>query len=285
MFRTTVKFLCIIVLSASVISVAFARGEKLRYQMAKGVTHEYTVTSDTKSKSQMMGQEFSASSWTFFGISMTGEDVGKNGELIFVAKVDTNLTKIDSPMLKDTNRVLKEFNGKRVRLTLSPLGKTLKSVPIDSVTLSPQMQMMGGTRPAEFLRRVLLELPEKEVGVGDTWKKTNPDTTIAQGMKIVTKPNIQFKIAGNEKVGGYDCVKITFDGTSSQYGTGSRQGMEMVIDGNVKTKGTAYFAPAEGLLLSIDQTSTTEMNISGTGEQMFTGTQSITQSSKVKLVK
>jgi len=272
-------------LSAAILSVAFAGGEKLRYQMPKGVTHKYRLTSDSKVQAQMGGQDFTTTSWSLFGISLTGEDAGKNGELICVGKVDTNLSKIDSPMMKDTARVMKEINGKRVRLTLSPLGRTLKSVQVDEIPQNQAMQMMGGGNPSEFLRRLFVELPEKEAGIGDSWKQTRPDTTNAQGMKIITKPDVTFKIAGNETVGGYECLKISFEGMSSQYGTGSRQGMELVLDGSVKSKGTVYFAPKEGLMVSLEQTSTNEMNISGTGEQMFTAVQSTTSASKVVLVK
>lgn len=285
MFRSLIKSLGLILISAAIISVAFARGDKLRYQMAKGVTHHYNLTTDVKTKSQMMGQEFSASSYIFFGVTVTGDEVGKNGELNCIAKVDTNLIKIDSPMLKDTNRVVKEINGKRVRLTLTPLGKTLKTAQVDSIKLTPAMQMAGAMNPADFLRRMFLELPEKEVSVGDTWKQNKPDTTISMGMKIITKPDILYKIAGTEKFGGYDCFKITYEGSASQYGTGSRQGMEMIIDGKVKSKGTAYFAQAEGLLVSLESTSKNDQNISGTGEQMFTGTQSISLNSKIVLTK
>jgi hypothetical protein len=285
MFRSPVKLVCLILLSAAILSIAFAGGEKLRYQMPKGVTHKYKLTTDSKTKAQMMGQDFTTTSWSYFGISLTGEDAGKNSELICVGKVDSNLSKIDSPMMKDTARVMKEINGKRVRLTLSPLGKTVKSEVVDEIPQTQATQMMGGGNPTDFLRRLFVELPEKEAGVGESWKQTRPDTTNAQGMKIITKPDVTFKIAGNESVGGYDCLKITFEGASSQYGTGSRQGMELVLDGTVKSKGTVYFAPKEGLMVSLEQTSANEMNISGTGEQMFTAIQSTTSTSKVVLVK
>jgi hypothetical protein len=121
--------------------------------------------------------------------------------------------------------------------------------------------------------------------MGDTWKYTNVDTMNAQGMTVITKPDILFKVVGSQKVGAYDCLKITFDGTASLYGTGSRQGMEMVVDGTTKSKGTTFFAPKEGLLVSVDSESSSDMNISGTGEQMFTATQSTKSAQKMKLAK
>ncbi len=285
MFRSLLKSLCLLLLSAAIVTVAFARGEKLRYQMAKGTTHQYAMTVDNKTNAQMMGQDFTTTSWSMFGISMVGESVGSNGELILIAKVDTNISKIDSPMMKDTARVMKEINGKRVRLAITPLGKTLKSENVDQIPQTQAMQMMGGVNPADFLRRLFIELPEQEVGAGDTWKQTQPDTSSVQGMKMITKPEVQYKVVGTEQRGGYDCLKIAYEGTATQYGTGSRQGMELVLDGKVKTSGTAYFCPKEGLLVGIESSSTSDMNISGTGEQMFTAVQSTRSVQKVVLIK
>jgi hypothetical protein len=272
-------------MSAAVLSVAFAGGEKLRYKTAKGTTHSYTLISDTKMKQQMMGQDFTITSWSTFGISLTGEDVGSNGELILIGTVDTNFSKIDSPMMKDTARVLKEINGKRVRLTVSSMGKLLKSELLDKIEQTPVMQMMGGGNPGDYMRSMFTKLPEKEVGVGDSWKQTTPDTVNAQGFNMVVKPDLTFKIEAAEKFGGYDCLKISFEGPSTQYGTGSRQGMELVLDGTIKVKGIAYFAPKEGIIVGVDQTTDTDTNISGTGEQMITIVQSAAVVSKVTLIK
>ena len=99
------------------------------------------------------------------------------------------------------------------------------------------------------------------------------------------KPNIQYKIDGTESVQGFDCYKIAYEGTTSQYGTGSRQGIDLVIDGTLKTKGSAYFAHKEGILLSNEFTTDNDMTVSGTGEQMFTQTQSASSTSKMVLEK
>ena len=285
MSRSISKMFFVLLVCSAIVSIAFAGGEKLRYKMPKGTTHSYVLTSDNKGRTQMMGQDFSSTSWSMFGLSLTGENVGANGEMILIGTVDTNFSKIDSPMMKDTARVMKELNGKRVRLTVTSMGKTLSSELIDKIEQTPAMQMMGGGNPAEFMRSLFAKLPENEVGIGDSWKQTQPDTVNAQGFNIVVKPDVMFKIEAAEKFGGYDCLKISFEGPSTQYGTGSRQGMELVLDGTVKVKGVVYFASNEGLLVGIEQTSTTDMNVSGTGEQMFTMTQSATTSSKVTLVK
>lgn len=284
MYRPLSKSL-LLLLFAAMMSQLFAGGEKLRYQMVKGNTYRYTLTSDSKAKTQMMGQEFGSTSASMFSISLAIEDVGKDGELTCIALIDTNVTNIDSPMMKDSALVVKEVNGKRTRLTLSPLGKTLSSTPIDTIRPSQTMAMLGNINVADVLGRILLQLPEQPVGIGESWKKTEPETLHVQGLTIIMKPDINYNLEGTENVRGFDCVKIAFEGTASQYGTGSRQGIDLVLDGTVKTKGSAYFAHKEGILVSIESTTNTDMTVSGTGEQMFTQTQSATSKSKMVLEK
>lgn len=285
MFRTSAKLTAVLLLSCLITSVTFGQGETLRYQVEKGVTHKYKITTESSTKAQVMGQDMNTTAGNMFAISITGEDVGKSGELIFVAKVDSNLSSIDSPMMKDTAIVSKEINGKRVKVTVSALGKTLNVTALDSIARPATPQMGAMTNPTELMRRLFIELPEKAMGTGDTWKYTRPDTVFTQGLKMISKPTITYKIAGSEEKGGYACLKITFEGTTTQYGTGSRQGMELILDGTAKSKGTAYLASKQGLLVSVEQSTSQDMTISGAGEQMFTMTQATTMKSKMALVK
>jgi hypothetical protein len=283
MFRNFCKTLCLILLSATVVSSSFG-GEKLRFQMKKGSTYTYVLTANTKGSSKVMGRETASKSASYFSISLTVESTGDNA-ITLVARVDSNVSSVESTVMRDSAMVLKEINEKRVRIILSPLGKIIKTVVIDTIAPSRMMQMTGLGNPADILRPLFVRLPEQAVGVGDTWKYNTTDTISTMGMSIVTKPNMKFKVAGTEKVGSYDCLKIAYDGTASVYGTGSRQGMEMVVQGTTKSKGTALFAPKEGIFVSVDNDATSDMNISGSGEQMFTMTQSSKSAQKMRLAK
>lgn len=284
MVRSLSRIIFILIVSTLFATLVFAQSEQLRYQSEKGVAHQYKINSDITQKMQMMGQDFTSLMSSAIELSLEGDGV-RDAQLIFIGKIGKNLSKIDSPMMKDTAMVSMDVNGKRVQIVVTPLGKTLKTVALDSIP-PPANPMTGNlVNPTEMMRRLFVELPEKALAVGDTWKQTRPDTTNAQGMKIISKPDITYKIAGTEKKNGYDCLKITFEGAASQYGTGSRQGMELVIDGTSKSKGTAYFASKFGILVSVESSNTSDTNISGAGEQMFSATQSVTAISKMVLVK
>lgn len=283
MVRNLLRVFSILTITALAVASLVAQGQELRYQVQKGVSHQYKLSTDITQKAQVMGQDMVSTINMAVDLSIEGQEE-KDNQLVYVGKIDKNLSKLDSPMMKDSAMVYKEINGKRLQLYVTPVGKVTKTVALDSV---PRLAnpMMGNIISTEVLRGLFVDLPEKAVATGDTWKRTRPDTTTQQGMKMITKPDITFKVVGTETKNGQECLKITFEGTSTQYGTGSRQGMELVIDGTAKTKGTTYFAPKTGLLVSSEATSANEMNISGAGEQMFTMTQSMTTSSKITLVK
>lgn len=283
MFRALAKLPGTFILSAAIVSACLS-GEKLRYAMIKGSTYAYLLTQESKTAANMMGQEFTSTSTAKFWLSLRVEEVGKNGEFICVGKIDTAIMSIESPMMRDTALIPREFFGKRVHVTLSPIGKTLDVTPIDTVPPVQRLAMLGPFGPTDLFRRILFELPDQEVAIGDSWKKAQPDTSKRMNIQIIVKPNTQYKIAGKEKVGALECYKIETEGTASQYGAGQVQGMEVVIDGTIKSKGAIHFAPKEGVLVGIDQTTNVEATTSGTGEQMFTQTTSTEQRTTIKLI-
>ncbi|MBM4159529.1 MAG: hypothetical protein FJ217_00365 [Ignavibacteria bacterium] len=284
MHLTTARIIGMLALSTAIVSACLS-GEKLRYAMSKGSTYAYLLTQESKAAGNMMGQEFKSTSTAKFWLSLHVQGIGKDGEFICVGKIDTAIMSVESPMMRDTALIPSEFFGKRVGVTLSPTGKTLSASPIDTVPPVQRLAMLGMSGPADIFRRILFELPEQEVAIGDSWKNTRPDTSRRMNIQIIVKPNTQYKIAGTEKVGALECYKIDTEGTASQYGTGQVQGMEIVIDGTIKSKGTIHFALKEGLLVGIDQTTNVEATTSGTGEQMFTQTTSSEQKTTIKLIR
>jgi hypothetical protein len=190
------------------------------------------------------------------------------------------------PMMgfNDTTIVMQEYVGKRMKVVVTDRGKTLSIEPIDTIAPS-RMQMMASISPSDLFKQILLELPEKEMSVDDSWKKDAPDTVSRSGMKMVVKPNVEFKILGTETKNDHACWKIDFNGTSSIEGSGSQRGADVTIDGTVKMKGAAYFSPAEGIAVYLEQSSETDMTTTQTGAQTGASTLSVSTSVKNSLMK
>jgi hypothetical protein len=232
-----------------------------------------------------MGQEFTMTSGADFDYSISLTSVNAGVMTLTVKFVKFNI-KINMPMMgfNDSTIVMREYVGKRIKVVMTDKGKTLSVVPIDTIPPS-QVQMMAGLDPSDLFKQILLELPEKEIDVKGSWKKNNPDTISRGGMKMVIKPNIEFKVVGAEKKADYNCWKIAIIGTSSIEGNGAQRGADVTIDGTVKINGSAYIAPAEGIFVLSEQSNETEMTTTATGSQTGASTMSINTTVKSKLVK
>jgi hypothetical protein len=277
-----------IIFAAMVLFLAWhvsTAGQKLRYHFEKGKIYKYTTFVESKTSGQSMGQEFTLTSGADFdySLSLISADTGKiTLKLVF----DKFNIKLNLPMMgfHDSTIVMQEYVGKRLKVVVTELGKTLSVEPIDTIPPS-SLQTMINLSPAELFKQILLELPEKEMNVNNTWKKNNPDTVSRSGMKITVKPNIEFKIAGTEKKNDLSCWKIGFNGTSAIEGSGNQRGADVAIDGTVKMRGTAFFAPAAGVAVYLEQSSETEMTTTATGSQTGASTMSISTSVKNTLIK
>jgi hypothetical protein len=249
-------------------------GEKLRYKFVKGKTYRYDIQMDNKTNGTMGGMEFTAESKFMLVTALTAEGLTVGGiELIAVLEKAT--ARINLPMMgmRDSTMEMKEFLGKRVKLVLSDMGKVASITAIDSFGRGPMTMMLGGS-PTELFRRLMLILPEQSVEMNGAWKETLPDTVKMGNMKTISKPNIEFRIAGQEKRGGMNCWKIMISGSTAIEGSGSMRGMDVTIDGTAKISGTAFFAPNEGLMTEYDASTEMEQTQTFVGEQ--SGAQTMT---------
>jgi hypothetical protein len=260
-------------------------GQKLRYNFEKGKTYKYSTIVESKTSGQAMGQEFTMTSGADFDYSMSLMNAN-DGVMTLAIKFERFNIKLNMPMMgfNDTTIVMQEYVGKRVKVVITDKGKTLSVVPIDTIPPS-RIQMMASLTPSDLFKQVILELPEKELDLNGSWKKDIPDTISRGGMKIVMKPNLVFNIVGAEKKNDYNCWKIAITGTTTMEGSGSQRGADVTIDGTVKSKGAAYFAPTEGVSVLLEQSSETEMTTTATGSQTGASIMSISTTVKNILVK
>jgi hypothetical protein len=234
---------------------------------------------------QVGGQDFTITS----GINMGYSIVLENADLsIFtlIMTFDKFDIKLNMPMMgyNDSTVVMKEYLGKRMKLVVTDLGKTISITPIDTIPPS-RIQMIAGIDPSDLCRRLFIELPEKEVDINSTWKKELPDTTIKNGIKMLIKHNIDFIVVGAESKAEYNCWKIAINGKSAIEGSGSQGGNDVTIDGTVRVGGAVYFAPKEGIFISAEQPMETDLTTTVTGPQSMVQTMSINTLTRGNLLK
>jgi hypothetical protein len=267
-----------------VISAVAASGNyKLAYRMQKGQTLKYMMTTNADQSMEMQGQEMSSTVEGATFIRLQVEEVDKNGNIIFVYALDSLRTHVKSPLMAmdTTFRNPEGLLGKRTRLVVSPNGKKLKSTVVDSVKLSGMLAQFGG-RQVTFH---LMELPESEVKIGDSWTRNTPDTLQQGGGKIVATPNHIYTVVAEVDTLGYKCLRITYKGTTAIKGEGTNMGMNFFVDGEGPAQGTAYFAPKEGLLVAMLDNTDLEMTIALTGQMSMTIPQSTSTKTTMVLVK
>jgi len=285
MSKSTLSLWAVIFVAGSVATLAMAAGAyKLVYRMQKGQRLIYKMTMSNETSAEMMGQEMQSSSEGENFMHCEVEEVGKDGKITMVYAIDSLRTHVKSqnPPIDSTFRNPEGLIGKRTRQVINAHGKKLHSAVVDSVKLSGMFAQMGGGQQSALR---LVELPEKEVKIGDTWNVSTPDTLQQGGNKFVVTPNLTYTVAGEVDTLGYKCVRLNYKGTTAIKGEGKNMGMNLFIEGEGPNQGTAYFASKEGLLVAMLGSSDLEMTIALTGQMSMTIPQSISTKLALTLVK
>jgi hypothetical protein len=243
-------------------------GQDVRYRFELGRTSSYSVEMKSTTEGQGMGQDFSVSSRLNFDCEWTTSDISDSA-LTVIVLFRSFQGVLNFPMMGfyDSSFSFNEWTGKRIKLVFTPHGIVLEASALDEIP-STTMGTLLHIGPVEVAQWLILKLPPQAIDTNVSWKKTTPETMNQSGVNIMTKPEIEYKLAGKETQGRLACRKMVFGGNSTMEGAGSVQGMNVSVDGTVKTNGSALFAEANGLLVSVQQTQ--EMDIT----QTFSGAQS-----------
>jgi hypothetical protein len=236
---------------------------KLEYKFEKGKTYRYQDVTKTDMTQEMMGKEMKIKSESNIVNRLVVDDVTENGNAVLLISADSMKVFSSTPM-GDTTMILSELIGKRTKVILSHLGKIENREIVDSVKL---MGRAAGAAQRESIQ--FPKLSDKVVKIGDTWTATTEDTVNQMGGKIAVTGNFEYKLLGQEKKDGCDCLKITFTGKTTTEGKATMQGMEFFIDGSGKTSGTIYFDAKAGLVVYEETNSDSETNMALTGEQQM----------------
>jgi len=229
-----------------------ANGEaKIRfgYRFEKGKTYTYASESETRINQEMMGRTMLMTIRNDMVFTLDPAETLGNGDIVCTARFDTLLIHF-SGMNIDSTFNLSAYADKRARLVLAPHGKVKSVTPVDSFPpQSPMMQMMG-VDPDALFRRLLLNLPQAELGDNEAWVNTLPDTTKISGLEMIAVPALKYITSGRETISGFDCAKVVYAGTMGIAGKGSRMGADLVVEGEGKMEGVLHYADPIGLLIS-----------------------------------
>lgn len=272
----------VISLLAGLALAAVGGAYKLSYRMKKGQRLKYKTTMNFDQTTEVQGQEISGTVSGTASLHVDVEEIGKEGNITFVYALDSLQTSIKSPQLDTTFRNPEALLGKRTRLTVNALGKKLHSAMVDTLNLSGLLAQAGAGGQTTFR---LIELPEKEIKIGESWTTSTADTTAQANSKMVIMPNLTYKVTGEVDTLGYKCLRLAGTGTVKMKGEGMQQGMNFFIEGEGPTNGTAYFAPQEGLLVAAVSNADLEMTIALTGQMSMTIPQSLATKNSTVLVK
>lgn len=266
------------------LAVAAAGGPyKLAYRMKKGQRLKYVMDRNTESSMEMPGREMNSTTTGKIFIHLDAEEIDKDGNITFVYALDSLLLRANVPQMGDTTfKNPAELIGKRNRQVMTANGKKLKSAVVDTAKLTGMLAQIGGGLLSAFS---LLEFPAKDVKLGESWADTTPDTIKQMGNKIVITPNLTYTVAGEVDTLGYKCLRLAYNGTNKIKGEGTNMGMNFFIEGEGPAKGTAYFAPQEGLLVAKISERDLEMTVALTGQMSMTISQSSSEKETTVLVK
>ncbi len=251
-------------------------------QLGKGMI--YATESQQKTTQEMAGQEIVSEGSSQSKIELMPQSLSPNDNFICIARYLDKSTKLKNRLM-DTTLVESDQCNKRVEIEFDKLGKVLQVTLLDSFPQPAGMMRMGAIDPKLAFKRLLRELPDRPVDLGDTWTKVTIDSISVMGMKLNVTTDPKFTLVGEEEMLGYKCLKVTYTGNVSVEGKGSQMGNEFFFEGSGKAEGTFYFAPEEGLLVSEEVITDQEMTIAISGQVNMTIPQTTSTHSKTVLVK
>ena len=272
----SLAFLAVGIAAAGFLAGAFAQttlpiaatsAEKilLLYKMPAGQVLRYRGTGETREIRDQMGRtvEFVASAVSTDAFLAKGE---KDGHFLLGVTVEDRVASLSGDM-GNYSTDFKPVLGKSFDMVLSPLGVEVDVTGAESLTF----EQAGVKRDlAAGFKIFFPDLPDKPVGVGDTWPssytietKEGPVTSRME-MKIINS------FDGFETVDGLECARITSMVSGVISGQGNQGGAELLFKGETKGTDVWRFAPKEGLYVGSTSELVSEITLTINGAQALT---------------
>ncbi len=177
------------------------------------------------------------------------------------------------------------IKGKDITCQVTPKGKVTRIIGLDNISLvqiSPDD--MAGTNFGDFLKESFLDLPVQTVKPGDKWEQTDIDTVDKLGMITITTSKSVFQFVKMAEKNGRMCAQITAKIDIKVDQSGESMGSKVKYDGKGKGKLEVFFAPEEGLVILLKQSSSVDGLISISGTQSMDGTASVQNETSFELL-
>lgn len=274
--KSTIILLCLV--------VAAVAGAKttLRYAMKKGDVLRYQTKMNMDMSMSQGGQDISITSSGGGTVHAAVEDATPEAITYTTALEDYKAT-VSTPQI-DTTLSVPELIGKRSRQVSTVRGRELSSVVVDTAHFSnPMMQQFASA--AKEMQKVLMELPEQAVGMGDTWVIAKKDTQPGDEGSMIIESKIQCQYVRDADTLGHKCAVVGYALTLNEAGKMKLQKMfDATITGDGSGKGTMFFDGGAGRLVANLFTMELNRQIAVAGQSNMVMPQSMTTTSQIVLL-
>lgn len=153
------------------------------------------------------------------------------------------------------------LTGKRIRVSITPRGDVRSIQVIDSINVNASFPVSLSDTMLSQQAAIFPTLPHKPVKIGETWTDSRSDTIAprmtVEGMGSNTGFTLRtmkttYTIAGEEVMGKYRCIKLTWKSTTKTEGQMKYGDVEVFTEEDGNTSGTLYFAHKEDILVSME---------------------------------
>lgn len=263
-------------------------GYLLSFRPAAGDFYQYQRTMHSVNTTERAGQSFENISDQIFGFQLDTKSV--DSLITLVLTVDTlsfTMEHSRGSMAVDYG----DINGKRVQLTMTPMGERRDVVEIDSL---PTPQMAGRPMPGDAKDRLgihLFKLPDKPLKIGDTWTEskidtsTRDDSTRQSTYTSIMDGTTTYTVVGLEMKEGMDCLHLKMESSSILESTGSMRGTEMTTEGENEGISHVWFAYKEGILVEYSSSSFYEGTTAYSGRMSGTSPSTNESETSLKLIR
>ena len=151
--------------------------------------------------------------------------------------------------------------GEKARFTFSRIGELSEFEGFDALPefeIVDQGQSIGGKRFVNEIREVFVVLPKNPIVIGETWSFTQEYTELIPGGEARITVQCTYELLGEEKRGGFDCLKLGGEFSYVAEGEGSASGIDYVLRLDGEGSDVVHFVVAKGMILSVEGRSTAQ---------------------------